>query len=93
MKNLTLQRYIKEKLGEPRFREEWAKSETQYQITRQVIAARLEQNLSQRMLARRAKTTQAVISRIENMSVNPSIGVLERIAQALGKRLEVSFAG
>lgn len=93
MKNLTLQRYIKERLKEPRFREEWAKSETQYQITRQMIAARLEQNLSQRTLARKAQTTQAVISRIENMSVNPSIRVLERIAHALGKRLEVSFAG
>ncbi len=93
MENLTLQNCIKEKLRDPYFREEWAKSETQYQITRQMIAARLERNLSQRVLARKAKTTQAVISRIENMSVNPSIGILERIARALGKRLEVSFAG
>lgn len=89
----TLDNYIKEKLKDPLFRKEWEKSEAQYQITRQLIAARLENGLSQRMLARRAKTTQAVVSRIENMSVKPSIGILERLACALGKKLQVNLAG
>ena len=31
----------------------------------------------------------AMISRIENLSVNPSIGLFDRISQALGKKLEV----
>lgn len=93
MRKLTLDKYIKEKLNDPRFREEWKKSEAQYQATRQLIAARLENGLSQRNLAQKAKTTQAVVSRIENMSVKPSIGILERLAWALGKRLEVNLAG
>jgi len=93
MRKLTLNSYIKERLRDPRFRKEWEKSETQYQITRQLIAARLENGMSQRMLAQKAKTTQAVISRIENMSVKPSIGILERLAWALGKRLQVNLAG
>ncbi len=93
MRKLTLDNYIKERLKEPRFRKEWEKSEAHYQITRQLIAARLENGLSQRMLARKAKTTQAVISRIENMSVKPSLGILERLAWALGKRLQVNLAG
>ena len=93
MRRLTLDTYIREKLRDPRFRKEWEKSETQYQITRQLIAARLENGLSQRTLAQKAKTTQAVVSRIENMSAKPSIGILERLAWALGKRLEVNLAG
>ena len=91
MKNLNLKQYLKEKLKDPEFKREWEKSEIQYQVTRQLIKARLENNLSQRKLARNAKTTQAVISRIENMSVNPSLAILEKIAQALGKKLEVNF--
>lgn len=93
MRELTLDNYIEERLKDPRFRKEWEKSEVPYQITRQLIAARLENGMSQRMLARKAKTTQAVISRIENMSTSPSIGLLERIARALGGGLEVNLAG
>lgn len=93
MRKLTLDKYIEDKLQNPCFREEWEKSETAYQITRQLIAARLEKNLSQRNLAEKAATTQAVVSRIESMSTNPSIGILERLARALGKRLEVNLAG
>jgi ribosome-binding protein aMBF1 (putative translation factor) len=93
MRKLTLDNYINERLKDPKFRKEWEKSEAQYQITRQLIAARLETGLSQRALAQRAKTTQAVVSRIENMSVKPSMGILERLAQALGKKLEINLAG
>lgn len=93
MRNLTLDSYIKDKLKDPRFRKEWERSEPQYQITRQIIAARVEKNLSQRGLAQKAKTTQSVISRIENMSVKPSIEILDRIAKALGRRLEVKLVG
>ena len=48
--------------------------------------------ISQRELAKKVGTTQAVISRIENMSVSPSIGLLQRIAGSLGKKLEIKFA-
>lgn len=91
MKNLTLNQYLEEKLKGTAFKKAWLESETQYQLTRQLIKARLEKKLSQRSLAQRAKTTQAVISRIENMSVNPSLQLLERVAGALGKRVEISL--
>ena len=92
MKKRTLDDYLKEKLNNPAFAKEWAKSEVQYQITRQLIQARIQKNWSQRQLARAAKTTQAVISRVESLSVNPSIGLLDKISQALGKHLEVKLA-
>jgi len=91
MRNLTLDQYLKEKLKDPDFKKQWAESEIQYQVTRQLIKARLENKLSQRKLAQKAKTTQAVISRIENMSVNPSLDILQRIASALGKKVKVNF--
>ncbi|OGM60705.1 hypothetical protein A2892_01520 [Candidatus Woesebacteria bacterium RIFCSPLOWO2_01_FULL_39_10b] len=91
MKDLTLNDYLKEQLKDPEFKKEWEKSEAAYQVTRELICARIEGKISQRQLAKKAKTTQAVISRIENMSVSPSIGLLQRIADSLGKKLEIKF--
>jgi len=42
-------------------------------------------------LAKKAKTTQAVISRVENMNVDSTVRLIRKIAVALGKRLEISF--
>lgn len=91
MKDMTFRDYLREQLADPEFRKEWDKGEAAYQVTRTLIKARLEGNLSQRALAENANTTQAVISRIENMTVSPSIGLLEKIALSLGKKLEVRF--
>lgn len=91
MKDLTLDDYINQQLKDPKFKKEWDKSEAAYQVTKELIKSRIEGKISQRELAEKAKTTQAVISRIENMTVSPSIGLLQRIASALGKNLEVRF--
>ena len=91
MKDITFDQYLKEQLKDPKFRKEWERTEAAYQVTRELIRARMEGKISQRELAKKAKTTQAVLSRIENMTVSPSIGLLQRIAQALGKNLEVKF--
>lgn len=92
MRDLTLNDYLKEQLKNPAFKKEWDASEAAYQVTRELIRARIEGRISQRQLARKAKTTQAVISRIENMSVSPSVGLLQRIAASLGKKLVVKFS-
>lgn len=88
---VTLDEYLERRLKDPTFKKEWDRLEPQYQITRELIKARIEGRISQRELARKAKTTQAVLSRIENMTVNPSIGLLQKIASALGKNLEIKF--
>ena len=91
MKDLTLNKYLEEQLKDPEFKREWEKSEAAYQITRELIRARIAGKVSQRQLAQKAGTTQAVISRIENMTVSPSIGLVQRIANSLGKKLEIKF--
>lgn len=91
MKDITLNDYLQEQLKDPEFKREWEKSEVAYQITRELIGARIGGKISQRLLAKKAGTTQAVISRIENMSVSPSVGLVQRIANSLGKKLEIKF--
>src|SRR3972149_2063092 len=91
MKDKTFDDYLKKQLKNPKFKKEWDKLQPQFEITRELIKARIEGKISQRELAKRAKTTQAVLSRIENMTVSPSIGLLQKIASAFDKKLEIKF--
>jgi transcriptional regulator with XRE-family HTH domain len=45
--------------------------------------------LSQRRLARRAGTTQAVVSRIEQGAASPSVDTLERLLGAMGWEIDL----
>lgn len=91
MKIYTLQNHIKESLKDPKFKKEWENSEAEYQISRALITARIKRKISQQELARKANTTQAVISRLENMTANPSVGLLHKVAQALNLKLKLKF--
>jgi len=87
----TFENHLKESLKDPAFKRAWEESEVEYQLSRQIIAARLRRKMTQGDLARKANTTQAVISRIERMTSNVSIELLKRIASAFGSRLTVGF--
>ena len=57
---------LKEKLmKDPEFVKEYNKLETEFQIAGQMIEARIKQNITQEELAKKVKTGQAVISRLE----------------------------
>lgn len=87
----TLDDHLRESLKDPAFRKAWDASEVEYQLSRQIISERLRRKMTQQELARKAKTTQAVVSRIERMTENVSVGLLKRIADAFGTRLRVQF--
>lgn len=87
----TFREDIKKRLKDPEFKKVWEESETEYQLSRQLIERRLSQKMSQRQLAKKAKTTQAVICRIETMEANPSLSLLKKIAVALGTKIQVSL--
>lgn len=82
---------LKERLKNPKFRVAWEASEADYQISRQMIKARLEKKMSQRDLAKKAKTSQANISKLEGMNYNPSLAFLKRISGALGIKFQLSI--
>ena len=63
----------------------------EFQLARALIEARTRAGLSQSQLARRMKTSQSYIARIEGGKVRPSTGALERFAQATGTRLRIIF--
>jgi len=93
MKNkfYTFENHLKESLSDPEFKKSWDQSEPEYLLAKELIEKRLAKNLSQRDLAKKTNTTQAVISRIETMHANPSLSLLKRIAQTLGVKLQINF--
>ena len=94
MKNkvFTFQDHLKESLKDMEFKKVWEESETDYILACKLIEARMKKNLSQHDLARKIGTSQAAISRIENMSGNPSLHLLKRIANALSVKLQISLS-
>ena len=63
----------------------------EFQLARVLIEARTRAGLSQTQLARRMKTSQSYVARIEGGTVRPSTDALERFAHATGTRLRITF--
>lgn len=91
MKLLSFEEYFQNSLKDPEFKELWEKSDIEYQLSRQIIKKRLLKKMSQQDLAKKAGTTQAIISQIENSSLNPSLDLLKRISSGLGSKLNIQI--
>jgi len=88
-----LKRYISErKKREPKFAEGYDKGYEQFKVGVILRKAREAAGLTQEELARRLKTKKTAISRIENHAEDIKLSTLERVASALGKRLEVRIS-
>lgn len=86
-----LKRYIEKQMDDPKFRAEYEASETEYQLTRSLIAARMASNMTQKQLADKSGVRQSNISRIESGSCSPTVATLQALAEGLGKKLVISF--
>ena len=83
--------YLKEQLKDSNFAEEYEAQKPEYEAIRAVIAARLEQHMTQKELAQKTGIRQSNISRIESGSTSPTVETLARIAAGLGKQLKIDF--
>src|SRR6266513_1726384 len=73
------------------FRREYDALEEEFALILEVAKARRRAGLSQAELARRMKTTQSTIARLESGRGKPSTRTLDRFAKATGHRLKISF--
>ena len=60
-------------------------------LARQVRELREQENLSQEELAKRVGTKQPAIARLESGRVIPRLDLLQKIAVALGRDLQIRF--
>jgi HTH-type transcriptional regulator / antitoxin HipB len=69
----------------------YERARTAIMVGSAVRAARRRSGVSQAELARRAKTSQPSIARLEKGQVSPTVISLDRIARALGTELIIDF--
>jgi len=76
----------------PKSRAALSEAQSTADVARQLYAIRIEAGLTQRELAERIGTQHTVISRIEDDDYEGhSLSMLRRVANALGKRVEIRF--
>jgi transcriptional regulator with XRE-family HTH domain len=89
MTTKSYKEFLKEQLRNPEFAAAYYELEPEFQVAREVIRLRLEKGLTQEELAELVGTKQSGISRLENASVKPTFGFLQKVAEALGVRIEI----
>lgn len=87
----TFEEYRAKMKKDPAFVKRYNDLEPEYQIIRQIIETRIQQNMTQKDLADRVGTCQSNIARLESGNYNPSLQFLKKLAEGLGKNLSISF--
>ena len=78
-------------MKDPKYRREYKALDEEFSLTAAMIEARGRAGMTQEQVARRMKTTQAAIARLESRGSKPSTSTLRRYARATGSRLRISF--
>ena len=60
-----------------------------YEVVEQLKSARKAQNVTQEVLAERVGTKKSNISRFESGRYNPSLDFLIKVADSLGKQIQI----
>ena len=83
--------YLDKQLENTEFADEWERQRPEREYIKAIIAARMEQNLTQKELSIMTGIRQSNISRIENGNCSPTIATLQQIAHGVGKTLHIEF--
>lgn len=78
-------------LKDEEFKLEYKKLKPRYEAIEQIIKARKEQHITQSELAKRVGTQRSNISRLESGNYNPSLDFLVKVAESLGKSLNIQI--
>ncbi|MBF0371387.1 MAG: helix-turn-helix domain-containing protein [Magnetococcales bacterium] len=78
-------------LQDPECRKSFEETSLKIEIAQAIHAKRKALKMSQAKLAQKAQTTQRIISRIEHADMSVGVDLLQRIANALGTRVSLTF--
>lgn len=86
--------FVQELLAVPQVQAEYDRRETGFALLHEILAARQAAGLTQAQVAGKMGTQQASIARLETglaAGKLPSLSMLERYADAVGRKLQVRF--
>ncbi len=85
------EKLLAEQMKDENFKKEWDALEPEFSLMQAIIDARNAEGITQKELSVRSGIAQGDISKIESGNANPSIRTLNRIANAMGKKLRIEF--
>ena len=88
---MTLKEYRNNRMKDPGFAKAYEEMQPEMNVIRAIIDARISQNMTQKELAEKTGIAQTEISRLENGTRNPSIQLLQRLADGMDMVLNISF--
>lgn len=80
-----------ELIKDPEFKKEYDELQPERDLTMSLVMARKKAGLTQAELSEKTGISQSDISRLENGSRNPTIALLNRIANALNATCRIEF--
>lgn len=85
----TLDEYLSSEMKDPEFRQLYEDAEVELNVAYEIMKAREAAKVTQGELARRIKSKQQTVSRIEQGGQNLTLVTLARIARALKGSLQI----
>jgi ribosome-binding protein aMBF1 (putative translation factor) len=89
---IPFEEFKAELLANPKVKAEYDAMAPGFDISMELIRARIRAGLSQAELAARMKTSQSAIARLESGQTLPSTKTLLRFAEATGSKVEVRLS-
>jgi len=87
-----LEQYKKEQLKDPEFARAYEEIQPEMNMIKAIIEARIRKNMTQEELSKKTGIAQSEISKLENGTRNPSIRLLQRLAEGMDMVLNISFS-
>lgn len=90
MKTIKLKQVLKKEIKSPKFKEAYDEEIFRLKIASEIKSLRIQKELTQETFAKKAQMPQSVVARIESGKHSISLGTLNRVAHALGKRVQLA---
>ena len=91
-KPTDFEEHLSQELKDLEFKRLFDEYGRQLEISYQILQLRKKKKMSQAQLAKKIGTTQSNVARIEGGQQNFTVGLLDKIAHALGKNLTIKLA-
>jgi ribosome-binding protein aMBF1 (putative translation factor) len=83
--------FLANELKDPEFKKWYDYYGIQLEVAYNILQLRKKKNMSQADLARKIGTTQSNVARLEGGQQNFTVCLLDKVAEALGADLKISF--
>lgn len=91
IKAIDFQDYLKEQLKDPEFKRMYDEHGRQLEVAYQILQMRKKKKMSQTVLAKKLKTKQSNVARMESGEQNFTTEMLVKIASIFGRELKIEF--